>query len=168
MYRMDQQEFRERIRARLRETGDTPVRVAERAGLPRDSIRSVLRGHEPSISRADEICRALGVTVTIGVRRAMPQSVKAAHPRISDPPAVSQERTAVECFADIVDGRLADLFGSVVEVYNRARNDAERRLMAGWVQSAATMASDWIAEMEEFSTPPMKRLISAEEIINDE
>ena len=40
--------------------------------------------------------------------------------------------------------------------------------MAGWVQGAATMASDWIAEMEEFGTPPMKRLISAEEIINDE
>lgn len=29
-------------------------------GLPRDAIRRVLQGHDPRLSRADDICRALG------------------------------------------------------------------------------------------------------------
>ena len=147
---MDQQEFRARIRARLKETSETPVRVSEKAGLPRDSIRSVLRGHEPSILRADEICRALGITVTIGVCRAMPR--KAAHPR-----------TIVEYFADVVDGRLADLFGHVVGVYDRGRSDAEHRLMVNMLGHTVTMVSQWIASMEEEGRPPIKQFISAEE-----
>ena len=35
-------------------------------GLPRDAIRNVLKGHDPKLSRADAICRALGLTFTIG------------------------------------------------------------------------------------------------------
>ena len=35
-------------------------------GLPRDAIRRVLRGHDPRLSRADAICRALGISFTIG------------------------------------------------------------------------------------------------------
>ena len=35
-------------------------------GLPRDAIRRVLRGHDPRLSRADDICRALGITFTLG------------------------------------------------------------------------------------------------------
>ena len=160
---MDQLEFRERIRARLREIGDTPVRVAEQAGLPRDSIRSVLRGHEPSVLRADEICGALGITVTIGVRRVPPQPVdEAGHPRTSSPPAASQERSTVECFADLVDGPLADLFGRIVEVYGRARSDGERRLMANMFSDTTTMVSKWITSMVEERTPPITSVVSVE------
>ena len=165
---MAQAEFKARIRARLRETGDTPVRVAEQAGLPRDSIRSVLRGHEPGILRADEICRALGITVTIGVRRAMPQAMKGAHPQISDPPAVSRERPVVEYFADVVDGRLADLFGHVFDVYGRGRSDAERRWMTRMLGDTVTMVSQWITSMEEEGRPPIERFISSEEFDDGE
>ena len=43
------------------------VRAAEAGGgLPQRSIYAVLRGHRPSLARADEICRALGITLTIG------------------------------------------------------------------------------------------------------
>ena len=38
-------------------------------GLPRDAIRRVLRGHDPRLSRADAICRALGISFTIGKPR---------------------------------------------------------------------------------------------------
>ena len=38
-------------------------------GLPRDAIRRVLQGHDPRLSRADAICRALGITFTLGRRQ---------------------------------------------------------------------------------------------------
>ena len=56
------------------------------SGLPRDAIRSVLQGHDPTLARADAICRALGITFTIGT----PSDPGQAGQRSSDPtPAAS-------------------------------------------------------------------------------
>ena len=40
--------------------------AALETGLNRDALRSVIRGRAPSIDRADEICRALGIELLLG------------------------------------------------------------------------------------------------------
>ena len=50
----------------MAETGETAIGVARRAGLPRDAIRSVLRGHPPNLLRAKKICDALGLRLNVG------------------------------------------------------------------------------------------------------
>ena len=62
--------FRDLVRSRLRETGLSASRAATRAGLPRDAIRSVLRGHPPGVTRAAEICAALGIELRLGANSA--------------------------------------------------------------------------------------------------
>ena len=59
------EEFETQIRERLKHMGVTAIGCARRNDLPRDAIRSVLRGHEPKISRAEEICDALGLELDI-------------------------------------------------------------------------------------------------------
>lgn len=99
----------------------------------------------------------------------MPQSGKEAghYPRISNQPALSQERTTVEYFAEVVDGRLADLFGSIVEMYSKARTDAERQLLADMLRNTVAAVSKWIASMVEYGAPPVESVIPAEEFIDD-
>ena len=62
---MNAQAFEQLVLNRLRETGETPIGAAVRHGLPRDAIRSVLRGHPPLLPRAAEICDALGLVLHI-------------------------------------------------------------------------------------------------------
>ena len=40
--------------------------VAREAGLPKDSVRDVLQGTSPRLGRADALCRALGLTFSLG------------------------------------------------------------------------------------------------------
>ena len=47
-------------------TGRTASRTALAHGLPKEAIRSVLNGHDPRLSRADDVCRALGFTFRLG------------------------------------------------------------------------------------------------------
>ena len=47
-------------------TGRTASRAALAHGLPKEAIRSVLNGHDPKLSRADDVCRALGITFLLG------------------------------------------------------------------------------------------------------
>ena len=153
-------EFAARIRARLSEIEGTPAGVAVQVGLPRDSIRSVLRGHPPNVLRADEICRALGITLTIGARGAPPQSAdEASDSRRANPPTGSTGATRAEYFSQVVDGRLADLFESIAEAYDKARTDAERKgvvfLLGGGVRSA----SEWITSLVASGEPPWERVI---------
>ena len=63
---VEPRDFEQIVRERLAETGDTPIGAARRAGLPRDAIRSVLRGHPPSLVRAKKICEALGLSLNVG------------------------------------------------------------------------------------------------------
>lgn len=46
----------------------TGEEIAREARLPSKAFRSLLQhGHRPTIDRADELCRALGITMTIGI-----------------------------------------------------------------------------------------------------
>ena len=163
---MQQAEFALRIRARLSEIGGTPAGVAVQAGLPRDSIRSVLRGHPPNVLRADEICRALGITLTIGARGAPPQSVdESSDSRRANPPAGSSGATRAEYFSQVVDGRLADLFESIAEAYAKAPTDAERRFVVFVVGATVRSASEWITSLVESDEPPLEQVISSSELV---
>ena len=55
------------IKAELEKQGLTAEEAARAARLPAKAFRSLLgRGHRPTVDRADELCRALGITMTIG------------------------------------------------------------------------------------------------------
>ena len=55
------------IEAELAKQELTPEEAAREGRLPEKAFRSLLRhGHRPTIDRADELCRALGITMTIG------------------------------------------------------------------------------------------------------
>ena len=56
------------IASELTRRGVSGQEVAREARLPADAFRSLLRGHRPTIDRADELCRALGLIMTIGGR----------------------------------------------------------------------------------------------------
>ena len=66
---VEARDFEEIVRERLAETGETAIGAARRAGLPRDAIRSVLRGHPPNLLRATKICDALGLSLSVGSRQ---------------------------------------------------------------------------------------------------
>ena len=69
---MEAHDFETIVRERLAETGETAIGAARRAGLPRDAIRSVLRGHPPNLLRAKKICDALGLTLKVGLPHEIP------------------------------------------------------------------------------------------------
>ena len=54
--------------------GRSVAGAATRAGLPRSAIASVLKGHDPKLSRVAEICEALDLELYIGPRRETPQA----------------------------------------------------------------------------------------------
>ncbi len=55
------------IKAELERQQLTAEEAARAARLPAKAFRSLLgRGHRPTIDRADELCRALGITIIIG------------------------------------------------------------------------------------------------------
>ena len=66
---MEANEFEAIIRQRLSDNRDTAIGAARSAGLPRDAIRSILRGHPPTLPRAAKICDALGLEFYVGPAR---------------------------------------------------------------------------------------------------
>ncbi len=160
-------EFRERIRTRLSEIGATAIGVAVEAGLPRDAIRSVLKGHPPNLIRADDVCRALGITLTIGGRGAVPQPTNGASDSgTSNPRQISHNATRAEHFAQVVDGQLADLFAGIAETYDMTRSDGERRLVVFFLSGAATSAHKWMVSAVEWGDPPLGPIVPLEELSN--
>ena len=79
--------------------------VAKRAGLPKRSVQSVLDGHLPSVSRAEEIAHALGLEFYIGPPR-QPENLKEA-PLLSeitaalDLPAAASKKEILAAIADL-------------------------------------------------------------------
>lgn len=56
------------INAELTRQNVTAEEAAREARLPSSAFRSLVRqGRRPTIDRADELCRALGISMTIGV-----------------------------------------------------------------------------------------------------
>ena len=155
MFHMELTAFTDRIRSRLSEIEGTAVGVAVQAGLPRDAIRSVFRGHPPSLPRAGEICRALGITVTIGARRVRPQSEdSASNSQHAASPSVAPDVTRAEHFAQVVDGQLADLFEEIAHIYEKARTDAERKLVFEVFSGVAGSTRRWTTSFVESDEPP--------------
>ena len=59
------------VEAELTRQGLSHARAAREAGLPESVFQSLLRlGKRPTIDRADELCTALGISMTIGVEDA--------------------------------------------------------------------------------------------------
>lgn len=58
------------IETALKQQDITSEEAAREAKLPSNAFRSLLRrGHRPTLDRADELCRAIGTSMTIGAKR---------------------------------------------------------------------------------------------------
>ena len=57
------------IEAELDRHDLTDEEAAREARLPGNAFRALRKGHRPSVDRADELCRALGITMTLGGER---------------------------------------------------------------------------------------------------
>lgn len=108
---------------------------ATASGLPRDAIRRVLRGHDPRLSRADAICRALGISFTIG--KPQGDSRRLGHATVSwlsdSVPAgggSSSSRVRAES-VPVRDPQLADLLGQLAEHWTELDPPERDRLAAG-------------------------------------
>ncbi|WP_420585823.1 S24 family peptidase [Ruegeria sp.] len=71
---MQSEELTELFRLEIERQGTNPFRVAKDHGLPANALRHVLKGHEPKVSRAAEICEALGLEFYIGPPRGESQT----------------------------------------------------------------------------------------------
>lgn len=161
-------DFTQRIRARLSEIDRTPIGVAVDAGLPRDAIRSVLRGHPPHLQRAHDICCALDIAFTIGTDRPTDRLVD--EPSIlqtADLPAGSHDGPRAECLAPYVGARLADLFDRMTETYEMARSDGERDLVLTMLDAQAASVRKWITSSREAGDPPFEQLVPLDEEMDD-
>ena len=106
-------------------------------GLPRDAIRRVLRGHDPRLSRADAICRALGISFTLG--KPTDGSRRSGHTIgswLSDSvPAGGGSRSAsLRARAESIpvrDPRFAELLTRLAEHWNELDPPERERLAAG-------------------------------------
>ena len=104
-------------------------------GLPRDAIRRVLRGHDPRLSRADAICRALGISFTIGKPQdGSGRSGRATASWLSDSVPAGGGGTSSRVRAGSVpvrDPRLAELLGRLAAHWNELDPPERDRLAAG-------------------------------------
>ena len=102
-------------------TGRSVAGTATESGLPRDAIRNVLLGHDPRMSRADEICRAVAITFTIGLHRDDPTTAKAAQTPVSAP------RTGT---VPVADRQLAELLARLTDHWETIGVNDRARLAA--------------------------------------
>lgn len=73
------------VRDALTLQGTNAYRAAQAAGLPQNSIRYLLEGREPKLSRMIEICRALDLEFYVGPPRVAPAHVRGGgHSQIGD------------------------------------------------------------------------------------
>ena len=104
-------------------------------GLPRDAIRRVLRGHDPRLSRADAICRALGISFTIG--KPQDSARRSGHTTgswLSDSVPAGGRSTASRArveSAPVRDARLAEILGRLAAHWNELDAPERDRLVAG-------------------------------------
>ena len=99
-----------------RERGHLSVRaIALRAGMPVRSLQNVLDGHVPSISRAEEICAALGLELYIGPPRSTGSEISG----VPDSPGL----------VPVADRRVAAMLGALADEY-QAMNPHGRDALA--------------------------------------
>ena len=107
-----------RVVAALR-TATSVADVARAAGVPKRSVQNVLEGSVPSLDRADEICRALDITLTIGRLRTPPGSRSGRVPNeirdIREPPSPPHFAPPAGPFERVRDRRLAELLARLAD-----------------------------------------------------
>ena len=57
------------VESELKNRGVNGQEVAREARLPKDVFQSLRRGYRPNLDRADELCKALGITMMLGDER---------------------------------------------------------------------------------------------------
>ena len=66
--RSSTERLKHQIEAALKRRGITAAEAAREARLPATVFQSLLRrGKRPTIDRADELCKAVGISMTIGI-----------------------------------------------------------------------------------------------------
>ena len=104
-------------------------------GLPRDAIRRVLRGHDPRLSRADAICRALGIRFTLG--KPNDGSIRSRHAGdswLSDSVPAGGGSASLRARTGSIpvrDPRFAELLDRLAEHWNELDPPERDRLAAG-------------------------------------
>ena len=89
--------------------------IALRAGMPVRSLQNVLDGHVPSITRAEEICDALGLELYIGPPRSAGSEISG----VPDAPGL----------VPVTDRRVAAMLGALADEY-QAMNPHGREALA--------------------------------------
>ncbi|MBY6091043.1 helix-turn-helix transcriptional regulator [Maritimibacter alkaliphilus] len=124
--------FVERVKSRLKELGETPFSLEQKANLPRDALRNILRDDSkrarPNLKRVQEVCEALGLEAYIGPPK----------PRISD--------------------ELAERLGSALSFELHAMNAAYPR---GDIFARMASGEDLDLELTIFSEDKKKRRVQA-------
>ena len=107
--------FADKLRAALRETGVSARAAALSHGLPVRAIQGILEEHSPSLGRADEVCRALEITLVLGPSRIEPtvkgrvsasrnKGFASDRPKVAPvPPAAHRDRGLAELLSAICD-----------------------------------------------------------------
>ena len=107
-------EFVQVVRGRLKARNLSLRAAASRAGLPVRSVQGVFEGHVPSIERAAEICRALGLEFYIGPPRGEQDGVAT---QASEPPpadaGVPEAALDLAAFASDVKEALREELGAL-------------------------------------------------------
>ena len=105
-------------------------------GLPRDAIRRVLQGHDPRLSRAEDICRALGIAFTIGAPGIPSSDGHADVSGVSDSASDSERDSYVTRAEDTAPGRdprLAALLDRLAERWDVLDASERKRLQTAIV-----------------------------------
>ena len=125
------------IHKKVAESGRSVRGLEQSLGLPERSIRAVLEGHRPSITRADAICRALGLRLTLGADDP-PRRVTLAHS--SGEHECYGEPGTADALEPVSDERLAVMMAVMVdewqELDEHGRNNLEIRY---WVHFGELM-----------------------------
>ena len=140
----------ERIANALRKA-DSVARVARAAGVPKRSVQNVLEGAVPSVDRAEEICRALGLEFYIGPPRGLSRSdsylplsetagLDWRNSQVREPPGPPYNVTRFDLFESVTDAESAELLARLADQLETA-SQAERDQLRGAITSVLDLAS---------------------------
>jgi len=150
--------FSEQIKQQMQQSGLSARAAALAAGLPIRSVQGVLEGHSPSLGRAAEIGRALGLEVYIGPPRgAVPGESPPAPPE--GPSVASAERIpkAITDTLGLPQGASADAVVRAMEAKLASRGTAHATPVAALertLKSEARSLKNELAALLDARLPP--------------
>ncbi len=110
------------LRAHKEASGESFRSIAARAGVPTRSLTAILQGHVPSIDRAADICKTLGLELYIGPPRTP-------EPALADP-APPPHPTADPDFAPAGDPNFSSVLAALADEYQAINDRGRRSLIA--------------------------------------